>query len=225
MPAILANARNFRKNSDYPLDKIVYMNSGSIIYPDGGFTTPTVSHGLTFTPLCILKWSLTPDFSVSYNAQSNLGGDVSICDLSVQTNATNLVFFPFNNTGSTQTLYWQVYGFMPSNVNEDAPFTATTAGGFSYNSDFNYTKLLVKDIADVTGSTQIYSHLLGYRPQMECWLERSDGQIVYVNVNNPDPADQTYRPIITNTQIQFVKGVSFGPYPYTKYHYRVYLDD
>lgn len=225
MPAILSNARNFLQNSDYPLDKIVYINSGSIVYPDGGISTPAVPHGLLFTPLCILKWSLTPDFSISYNAQSNLGGDTLICDLSVQTNGTNLVFFPYNNTGSTQTIYWQVYGYMPSNVNVDAPFTAAISGGFVYNSDYNYTKLLTKGIADVSAISQSYLHSLGYRPQIETWLERTDGTIVYVNTNYADAADNQYKPIVTTSQVQFIKGVDFGPFPYVKFHYRIYLDD
>ncbi len=226
MPAILSRARNFQQNSDYPQDKIVGFQTGNLFISGGsGFATNTVPISVTglLSPLHKTQWSLTPDFAISYNTNSNLGGDPNRCDLLVQTNGSNYTTIGNNNFGIDKTLYYRTFYFMRSNDNTDVPATASQADRFQSNSDLSYSKLYKADIQVGSGS---YNHGLGYVPkQIDVWTERTDGTISELNFATSDGTtiDDVVR--VDTNNVYFTIGSGFKPFPTTKFHFRVYLDD
>ena len=117
MPAIQANAKSFLINSDYPLDKVVYINQGSVNI--GGGIDRIIAHGLPFTPLISFVWSFTADFAITYQFNNgsfpsgNPGYYFSL-QLSIQANATNITLSG-NGTITSTTVYYRIFGF-PHNI-------------------------------------------------------------------------------------------------------------
>lgn len=230
MPAILANAPDFLLTSDYPLDKVVARFTGSLAL-SGYFDSELVNipHSLSFTPLPVVQWSLTSDFSTTYEAGSGpLPDDVTRfyfgIQLDTRANSTNVIIEAANFLTAGQTIYYRVFCFMPSDVNSDVTFTADTGDEFALNTDYNYTKLFASGKLTLA-SNATYTHNLGYVPQVFGWLE--NGGTIYTpftNMNVSKPTS-TYTPAVlagikvTSTTIEFI-----GLSSYTYGHFRVYID-
>jgi hypothetical protein len=169
----MTDVRKFTLNTDFPLDQIIYLDSGSFVIPSGGGlgSTSTVAHGLTFKPLMVVNWSLNSDFSTTKecNLPNFEGTDPYAIRVDNVSNATNLVISGFNPTASNVTAHWRAYGFMPSNVNVDATYTASLADTFGFNTDYNYAKLWYNDI--ITTNPTTITHDFGYRSQVMAWSD------------------------------------------------------
>lgn len=208
-------------STDYPLDKIIYITTGSFSIPGNDFVDLPIAHNLSFTPLMDGTYSTTPDFSISYDVGSgspyaSSTGFFAISNY-IDADATNVNFHAINYTPSTVTVYYRFFGLMPSNVNALASFTSSTADDFVLNTDYNYTKLLY---AGITSTDITITHNLGYRPQVVIWGEVAGTitKIRFSDVNNPDPP---YLVKVTNTNVQ-INMSSSGVYAC---HYRIYLDN
>lgn len=216
---------DFLLNTDFPLNKVVYLNSGSFPVADGASVEINVPHGLTYRPLLIGTWSLTSDFSISYEQGTSGFTDLSIPQLTIQSTPTTIRFIPLNFTGSTVTFYWRVFGFMPSDVSTDSNYTASVADTFTLSSDYNYTKLWQEGFLVWSNSNQVINHNFGYRPQIEVWYEEPlDGTILTKWSQGLDSSFTGLDTIfITDTQIIFnfknTSGVNGR-----KYYYHVYAD-
>lgn len=68
----MADPKNFLLNSDYPIDKVIKVISGSFTANANVYTTINVPHNLPELPLIIPQWSTTPDFSIVYDNDSGL---------------------------------------------------------------------------------------------------------------------------------------------------------
>ncbi len=214
MPAIVANANNFILNTDYPMDQIIYMTSGSYTQVGSGDvgTTISIPHGLSFRPLLIGSWSTLSDFSITKEMFMPIYSDVDGTYVSIYSNDTNLLIHGFKNTTGNQTIYYRVFGFMPSNVNVDVNTTASNSDIFVFSTDYNYTKLLYSGIATAAATTTI-THNLGYNPQVIAWAK--DISITYgTGVINQDY--DSYITVTTTTVVihSTAKDV----------HYRIYAD-
>lgn len=170
----MASPDNFLLNSDYPVDKIVYKISGSFSATGGGGlgTLSQFNHNLGFRPLIIGTWSTDSNFSTSREGGffSFEGTDPDTIYTQFYSNDTQISISTFNPTVPTVTIYYRIYGFMPSNINADAAFTASLADKFQLNTDYNYTKLYLSGITTAAATTTI-THNLGYRPQVMAWLK------------------------------------------------------
>lgn len=201
----MVDPRNFLLNTDYPLDKIVYMDSGSFTIPAGSYATSTKAHGKTFTPLATLSWSTSSTFTTS--KESNIPvlefTDPDLIQVNNYTNGTNIVIDGYNPTTSSKTIYWRAFGFMPSNVNVDTPGTATSSNSFQFNTDYNYCKLYNSGIT----TTATITHNLGYRPQVTAW-KQTGSNIAQVNDKGIVKVGTTTVNIISTDNI----------------HYRIYAD-
>lgn len=218
------DSRDMLISSDFPLDKIIYMDSGYIDVPSGS-AVYTVAHGLSFRPLIIASWSLDSDFSTTKEVGFPLYGDFSQPYFEINSDYQNIRLIPNNPTGSTIRMYWRAFGFMPPNVNDIAPFTASEADNFVLNTDYNYTKLLNAGVVDLSSGSVSISHSLGYRPQVDVWSEfANDSSIVgreYLGTSSLDSFSN--RISVSNTALNFTKGT--GPSPKTIYYYRIYTDE
>lgn len=224
MPAMLANAKNFLLSSDYSMDKIIFMASGSVTVSAGGADDNYTNHNLPVLPLMKGVWSYTSNFSNSYDMGQPLYSDNDVSVL-VQSNSTQYRVYAFNNGGSSKTIYWRVFGVMDTTDTSTLDFTASTADSFVLNTDYNYTKLYLSGDANISSSSVNIDHDLGYKPQVDVWFEAAlipgQYQTQYLGISNDGGVYNSIR--ITNSQLQFVKGSLAGQS--TKYKYRIYLDE
>lgn len=209
----MTDARNFLLDTDSPLDKVVGYQTGSASVSAFSPINLLFDHGLDFRPLAIGRWSTDPSFNLSYDEMWTL----SPIQLSVafRTSVDKLHVGGFNLRSSTQTVYWKVLYFMPSNVDAQADFTQQNLDSFNINTDYNYTKLLQAGVH--SGSTGTITHSLGYYPQVEAWWD--DG--MFMNSAMAYHGDLP-RTELTTSSLVFKAGVATTP---TAWHYRIYADE
>lgn len=219
MPAILANATNFLYNSDYPLDKVVYLASGSLGAVSG--SNYTVAHGLPFIPLVDLEWSYTSDFAVSY--ASNMGDFPSSnpaylfkMRLTLSADATNVTIYA-DGSNSPVAIYYRIFGFQPDDSDKAVASTVSSGDALALSTDYNYTKLyMAGHVAIGTGGTATITHNLGYYPQVQVWAS-SGGTTQLVDFSGDN--DYHIIEITTTALIITLPSLSSGTY-----YYRIYAD-
>jgi hypothetical protein len=119
-----------------------------------------------------------------------------------------------NYTGSTKTLFWRVFFLAPSTVDPDVASTALSSIPITFNTDYNYTKLVAEGF--VTTSTTI-THDLGHYPQVALWTDTSAGVFEMEVADSRDPAMASVE--VTTTKLI----IPIGPV-YPGVHYRIYGD-
>lgn len=222
--------RNFLLNTDYPLDKVVYITSGSATVANATVdldlsTAIRIAHGLPFRPLPILLWSNTSDFAIT-NEQRDadyladaFGAGAGQYYL-VHADATNIYIKRYNQSGGSKTLYYRIFCFLPSDADEDsvAPSTQVSGSDFVLNTDYNYMKLFHDGILTTTGNT--YTHNLGYVPRVQVWEETADTTVSrLVLAQDISGGVGNTGVYITDTQLVWV-----NPGTYSGIHYRIYCD-
>ena len=221
MPAIAANAQNFLINSDYPMDKVVYLLSDSASMTGG--TSLTIPHGLPFTPLVDMVWSYNSNFSVTYSdnagpAPSAVYGWVFDLQVTVQSDATN-IYINAGGPAAAATVYYRVFAFQPDDSNVELPATASSGDSFVLNSTYNYAKLLTAGhVSYGTGAvSMVIPHNLGYIPQVKVWLKST--RLNPLNALSDDPflwrIDATTASITVSNTSTFTAGTMY---------YRIYMD-
>jgi hypothetical protein len=210
----MTDSRNFLLDTDYPMDKVIYMVSGSFAAAGGGGlgTTIDFNHNLGYTPLIVGTWSTDSGFSTSREGGffAFEGTDPNTIYTTFYANSTKITVSTFNPTASGVTVYYRIYGLMPSDVNIDNASTVALADTFQLNTDYNYTKLLLSGIATAAATTTI-THSLGYRPQVMAWIK--DGSVVY---GTDMIVDMGYIKVTTTTIVITS--------PSKDIHYRIYAD-
>lgn len=214
------------------MDKIIWLWEGTHTVSTG-LTYLDVNHGLSFTPLPKAVWSTTSDFSTTYNtgdgtlSTSGLTGIFDISTTQASANSTR-VQVPFTKTSAgSQDIYVRLWGFMPSNVNADIPPTAIDADTFSFNTDYNYTKLLdsgITNSSSVGGSTEVIAHNLGYYPQVELWPEKGSEIYTLAYTIVYDGTSDFTNVTLSTTNVTITRSQFLGGTP-ELYHYRIYADE
>ena len=234
MPAILANAKNFLINSDYPLDKVVYMTNGSVAVPASNYNDISISHGLGFAPLVSAIYSTSSTFDIAYEYNSGqVNTDLTIpspfmYSTSDTSDATSIVLRHTNHSASPVTLYYRVYAFMPTTASADVSFTASAADNFTLGSDYNYTKLIASGVtaySSVVSSTEVIPHGLGYKPQVMAWVENSVG-VVSKTFTSITDTGVLYGSgvIVDDTNVTYIRPDFTGGNA-ERLHYRIYADE
>lgn len=227
MPAVDSNASNFLYTTDYPLDKIIYMKTGSFIVGAMDTVDHSIAHGLPFTPLLDGTWSTDPSFSLSYDMDTGVPTTAPefIFDVVASTfaSSTDSIVSAQNGTGSSVTVYYRIFGLEPSNSNLDVSFTSSVADNLVFNTDLNYTKLYK---ADIVTTTSVIDHGLGHRPQVNMWAEdpTGSGSIRKINQNDSTTTSVGYFSTVVSTINVTITFSPFAPVG-TKAHYRIYLDN
>lgn len=226
----MTDPRNFLLNTDHPLDKIVYMTSGSFTVSSSTSKEVTITHSLGFIPLVFGVWSLDSSFS---NPQEfdMLSSDLYAADFPYVTwleSDVNSVYITFqNNSGANKTMYYRIYAFEPSNSQSIINHTSNIVDFSSYiiNTDLKYLKLYMSGIKIVTSPTEYVYHNLGYRPAVMLWEYNN-----FTHSNSITPINQP----VLYVDSAYSTGFPFTPYVDTEkinfptagtFHYRIYLDD
>lgn len=209
--------RNFLFHSEYPIDKVVKMMSGSINIPAnaGGISGTAYAHGMPFTPLDITIFSTSADFSTSIDSGFPPYAALTEYGIIAETNGTNLYIRPWDNSGVARTVYWRSVMIEPSDSNADVPYTAVNADIFQFNTAYNYSKLVM---ANFITSSQTIAHNLGYVPQVLLWAVSPAG-FTYRLTDNDFDFPSSY---VNSTEIIFNLTNANSA---TKIHYRIYGDD
>jgi hypothetical protein len=170
----MADPTNFLISTDYPMDKIVYKTSGSYTH-DGSAHNEVIPHGLPFTPMVFLQWSLTSDFAVCYTDNTGpLPTDPTFYYVNTycQTiaNETNITISMYSYVGGI-TIYYRVFAFEPPTSTATCAPTSSTADNFILSTDYNHPKIYMSGEQAIDGTYNItIDHNLGYIPQFEYWI-------------------------------------------------------
>lgn len=220
----MADPRQFLINTDYPLDKVVYIKQGSTVIGTGG--TVLIPHGLPFIPNALFIWSFTQDFSVTYPENtgafpSGNPGFFFTLQVAMVSNATNIKLDANGTLGPT-TIYYRIIAFAPSDYTGDLPATTSLGDRFVINTDSNYTKLVSEGILTLNiGNTQSVVHSLGYLPQVIYWYVSGGISYPMGYTNYFFGVNQSWNAILNTTSLTFNNnGFTNGVI-----HYRLYADD
>lgn len=233
MPANTTSARDFLLTTDYPLDMVVYLKSGSatVPFPTAGFTV-TIPHGLPFVPLVGGSWDVTSTFETNYNyntgtiPSSNPTASPFNVSVDITADATNIYLSPINVSGSAVDIYYRIFALEPADSQADLPSTASSGDDFVLNTDYNYTKLFTQQTITSTtgGTTYTITHNLGYRPQIMVWYKDSISGMTQplniTNINSGDPLTMAAK--VTETTVDLIFGFFSS---ISRVDIRVYIDE
>lgn len=211
----MANPRNFLLNSDYPIDKVIFVRSGSFYYTAGSWSVD-ITHNLGFIPLPYVQWSLDADFSTvqeTTEKPSGLNPYSFPHEMVYSADNTKITLIFYNQDLVATTYYYRIIAFMPSNINALIPEIAIDADKLTLDTDYNYTKLITSGI-NTTGEV---THNLGYTPQVLWWGERANKIETPMNYGASSYFAGT-TPSVTTTKVIFPDTTTY------KYHYRIYAD-
>lgn len=172
----MVDPRNFLLNTEYPIEKIVYLKHGSFVSRANNLTfSHRFNHGLPYRPLLKGSWSFNANFNTAYDFFNDpyAPNDRIVCDL-ISTNQE--VIFADRNLAQDITIYYRLLGFAPDNSLLSYPETATTSPNkFIHNTDFNYCKLALSGSVDTRNGRAVIPHNLGFLPQIDIWTEGAVG--------------------------------------------------
>jgi hypothetical protein len=218
-------------STDFPLDKVVYMHTRTVVISGFSFNDQIFAHNLPFTPLILGQWSFDSNFDTAYDANSGPrfgGGGTLLFASALHSDATNITIFNTNNQASSVTVYWRIYGIMPSTVSTTAPFTASTADDYIVDTDQNYSKLFLSGetgFSSTLGSSVVVQHGLGYRPQVLVWTENSTFTTwtgSYALEGTGGGGNNRCR--VGTQEITLIRDSTVLPSS-TRFHYRIYIDE
>ena len=192
----MSNAKNFLLNTDYPLDKIVYMTEGE--WTPSGFDSETgqaskiipVPTGIDAPHMVLGEWS-DDDWETSYplGASKYQGGwyqrdsQSLLYEKSTRVNSygysgetimqqadTNGFTINISSSYSTKVKY-RAYVIIPEEYqNADVSPTASISNPLVLNTKDNYPKLFEDRIIQLTANTPVtVHHNLGFKPFVRAW--------------------------------------------------------
>lgn len=247
MPANVQRAKDFLLTTDFPLDKVTFLRTGSVTLnntPGTSTSSFSINHGLPFTPLVMGNWSLSSDFSTTYEYNSGpfpyTGAGPGIFSRVLAfgppfatpvggANSTNILV-NYINTSSAVTAYYRMYAFMPDGLADlDVASTAAASDDFIINTDYNYTKLYMSGTIPVPSLPNSFTinHNLGYRPQVNVWMRDISDNRTYpleFQINDaiyPPPSLEITVSVTTSAVVIYLPSTA----DVSDVYYRIYLDE
>ena len=163
----MADPRDFLLNTDYELDKIILVETGSFV------NTKTIPHSLGFIPLPFGVWSTDENFSsvnsIGVEDSSAEAGYTPKLGVNCTAYSDRLELTASGDGSATTTIYYRLYAFEHSDSQATIPTNSDLAKTFILNTDYNYRKL--KATGSFTQDNEEYSHDLGYIPQVMAWIK------------------------------------------------------
>lgn len=234
------NANDFLLNTDYEMDKIVYMLEGTIMI-DGDATilgdgsrreTKYFPTGLPFQPLIFGFCSYNEDFSDAKTIpfSSDLwfpGGGTPVriegkISFSAQMEDGTLVltYTVAQSIQDPRPIHYRIYGFEPTTSNTKIGKTSGKAKMFVLDTDHNYRKIMKKGVV-MPGENFILNHRLGYIPQIMAWAQfdwpfEPHQKLLFMIDEQVDGVIKATKNTIT---------ISFPSSYWELLHYRIYYDE
>lgn len=207
---------NFLFNSDYPIDKIIGYQTGSLT---GTSVSANPSHGFSFDPLPYVQWSLNANFDTADDTEGAFVlGYQTFSGINVGLGTINLS--ALSSDGVSRTYYYRIFYTMPPDIDADVPII--NMDDFKFNTDYNYPKIYREGV--INSSTGTVDHNLGYYPQVEVWYQWNiigGSRISRLKIGDDDaPGFITGACFVNTTNISLVDD-SLGV---TKWYYRIYAD-
>lgn len=201
----MTDPRNFLLNSDYPLDKVVYLNNGSTVFDNA--TPIEIAHGLPFTPLVGGYWSFDADFSTTYefytgDFPSGNSDYIFAHEVDIESNATIITITMIDLIGDSKTFYYRLYAFQPDDYSADILPLASSGDNFVLNTDYNYMKLFNSDHFTMgTDTSHTVDHNLGFMPVAMGWYSYFGSTIPIIRAGDISNGILTVE--VTTTSIVF----------------------
>lgn len=213
----MANPEDFLLNTDYEMDKIVLVKTGSFT------STEEIDHGLSYTPLVFGVWSTDENFdnvnTLGWTDSSPQVGYTPALSVECYATSTKIKLTSAGNTNN-DTLYYRVYGFAPDGANYNSPKTSTKASQFILNTDYNYLKLY--KTGEFTTPNEEFKHNFGYIPQVMAWAEMNIGGETRIQPLEVASEYTDFGIIVTD---QMIKAKSLiVPGTVDKLYWRIYYD-
>lgn len=216
------DGRRFLLNSDYPTPSFVAKWSGSFNVGGYNYLDTSFDHGLPFIPLLIGQWSLSSDFSPSYDIATTNGYFVGVnFNQATGSNTTKIKFSLDNGYSSARTFYYRVFAFCPGDYDGDVPAIEDTTM-FRLDTDSNYHKLVEYGHKKATSTGDMtFPHNLGYLPQTRTWVYDSANDMVTPFVNIHYQGGLYTSGTIVNESNLIVKNVTKDD----EIYYHIYADE
>lgn len=179
------DARNFIFSTDNTLPTYSKIVTCQVTTIPNKTATVQVDTGLDYTPLIMGMWSVTQDFSRSYDITVD-GFVDNISDIYVQAVGSKIVCSVYS--GYTKTVYFKLYCMIPPDANETiAPVPDTSS--FFLSTDYDYLQVRSSGYVTLKGlPTGVHSievnHSLGYIPKFRVWTTSSTNGVKTVSPTN-----------------------------------------
>lgn len=212
----MTNPKDFLLNTDYEMDKIILVKTGSFV------DSKDIQHGLNLAPLPFGIWSTDQNF--------NIVNTIGVTDSSAEpgyspelgvtcTSYNDKITIQASGDGSaTTTIYYRLFAFESPNSTQDIAGTSDLATEFVLNTDYNYRKL--KASGTFTQSGETFTHNLGYIPQIMAWADYSAALGTGVQPLMSASNSTNHKVVVTNTTIRVGTLISGE-----KIYWRVYYDE
>ena len=219
----MVDLRNFKLNSNYPMDNVVYSYANTFNRSGSTYLTTTVNHGLPFKPLTFGLWSADGGSSwrqIDFTSQTGSGSLVS--------DSSQITINLWQEDGLPATIPIRLYAFAPSDYTGSV-LAPTPRSNFYINTDWTYDALVAKGkftLNNTNSLRTVYTHNLGYIPRVMIWLEHTDGSILSCVVGNEYDTlyftQKDWVRITNNQLLAYHYSVPSSALPDDILHYRIY---
>lgn len=156
----MADPRNFILDSDYPMDKIVFIGEYTV-QPTEIPDYFTANHNLGTLPLII-------GIASNDNWQTTI--PLPALDIGIDVYSDNTKIMVVNMSDSTYSV--KVFGLTVESDNSDFSATSDLAQSYILNTEYDYMKLLMSgEFQFDSAKTKTVQHNLGYVPTVLAWEE------------------------------------------------------
>lgn len=220
---------DYQINTNYPIDKIVFLKELSFKLDDNGLFEQKVAHGLQSIPfsnavISFDNWQTTYQAGTSRMARQYYSEEFNV--YSDNTNVTVSGMFS-EHTGENALV--RMWGVFDSTTDATAnPTRQLSNNKFVLNSRYNYLKLVKDGIIDVSdGVNREIKHGFGYMPIVELWAESAYDNLGFRYYNRPDVFDSSdlvgQAFCVTRDKLIFRTGGDV--LKIKRFYYRMYADE
>lgn len=212
------------ETQDYSMDFVVGAWNRSVSSSSYTQTVDSFAHGLGYAPLLWGMYSI--DNGSTWMPVGLNDYYTTRTDCWVESDSSNIyINFTYLDSGSATALV-RLWAHAPITADRqnDVPHGANV---FYLNTrDYNYSKLVGVDYVPVgVGSTTLYTHNLGYIPEVLCWAEMSNGRIS--PFDNSSSSNSSYIPqqvirVTSSALVAELSGLNYHSSTIRGIHFRLY---
>ena len=178
----MSDPRKFIFNSNYPIDKIVFLDERTVTPNSDGDFDVSFNHGLGAVPF-IKAVASDDDWETTYPSGIKIisGNWLTPTDVfmyfEASSNGTNVRLR--GNLDDTIPVKIRTWGFFNESdtLNVDAPATANASSNkFILNTKYNYQSLVKEGYAETQNGAITVAHNLGFVPFVDVWVQDSNGR-------------------------------------------------